>query len=51
MKRLQDEMDVRGWLIDLLDGFTGVYGPWHEFETVDLIKLCLATEIFEKLNL
>ena len=39
---LKDEMDVREYLISRIEGFTGVYGNWYEFNTVDLIKIFLA---------
>ena len=39
---LKTEMDVREYLISRIEGFTGIYGNWHGFNTVDLIKVFLA---------
>ena len=39
---LKNEIDVREYLIYHIEGFTGIYGNWHEFNTVDLIKVFLA---------
>ena len=42
MERLQDEMDVREWLINRIEGITGVYEDWGMFSTVGLVKMYLA---------
>ena len=42
MKRLQDEMDVREWLIDRIEGITGICEDWGMFSTVGLVKMYLA---------
>ena len=39
---LENEMSVREYLISRIEGFTGIYGNWHGFNTVDLIKVFLA---------
>ena len=36
---LKDEMEVRDYLIDSIEGFTGVYNNWDAFNTIDLIKM------------
>lgn len=39
---LKNELDVREYLIDRIEGFIGIYGNWSTFNTVDLIKIVLA---------
>lgn len=36
---LKDEMEVREYLIIRIEGVTGIYSNWDNFDTVDLIKM------------
>lgn len=46
---LKDEMEVRMFLFDIIEGHTGVYHGWTHFGTVELIKICFALGVSRRL--
>ena len=41
MNMLKDEYAVREYLIERIEGVTGIYDNWCTFQTVNLIKIAL----------
>jgi len=42
----KDEFDVRKWLVDRIEGFTGIYeNAFYNFTTCNLIKLAIEFNI------